>query len=110
MSAIDRALERHGYTTEDCDRARLIDELRKLEALVQDVVAAAAMDASGNQSGSDPWERAYDIIFSDRVSTRVFALSRILGHRLDYYDPDTSYEEDVRAFANALAEHVEELG
>lgn len=28
---------------------------------------------------------------------------------LDYYDPDTSYEEDVQAFANAVYYKVDHL-
>ncbi len=32
-----------------------------------------------------------------------------LNIRFDYYDPDTSYEEDALAFSNALNEKVEEL-
>jgi hypothetical protein len=43
------------------------------------------------------WEEKYDMIFSEEVS-RKFSLS--------YYDPDTSYEEDVMAFMNALDEHM----
>jgi hypothetical protein len=43
------------------------------------------------------WEEKYDMIFSEEVS-RKFSLN--------YYDPDTSYEEDVMAFMNALDEHM----
>jgi hypothetical protein len=47
------------------------------------------------------WEQKYDKIFSDKISRKVQKLIR-----LDYYDPDTSYEEDVMAFASALNEWV----
>lgn len=43
------------------------------------------------------WEEKYDMIFSEEIS-RKFSL--------DYYDPDTSYEEDVMAFMNALDEYM----
>lgn len=43
------------------------------------------------------WETKYDLIFSDDISNKVHELIH-----LEYYDPDTSYEEDVLAFANAL--------
>ena len=43
------------------------------------------------------WEEKYDMIFSEEVSHKF---------SLDYYDPDTSYEEDVIAFMNALDEHM----
>jgi hypothetical protein len=40
-----------------------------------------------------PWDTKYDLIFSENISVEVFNLIK-----LDYYDPDTSYEEDVTAF------------
>lgn len=44
------------------------------------------------------WERRYDLIFNERVSRRLFdALDAS-----NYYDPDTTYEEDVRAFMQWL--------
>lgn len=43
------------------------------------------------------WEEKYDMIFSEEISRRF---------SLDYYDPDTSYEEDVIAFMNALGEYM----
>ena len=46
------------------------------------------------------WEEKYDMIFSEEIS-RKFSL--------DYYDPDTSYEEDVMAFMNALDEYMRNL-
>jgi hypothetical protein len=43
------------------------------------------------------WDQKYDMIFSEEISKKF---------RLDYYDPDTSYEEDVRAFMDALDSHM----
>lgn len=43
------------------------------------------------------WEVKYDFIFSADVSRRINQIVH-----LDYYDPDTSYEEDVTAFVNAF--------
>ena len=47
------------------------------------------------------WERKYDRIFamSGRISDAAIAAG--MG-RIDYYDPDASYEEDVRAYVGAL--------
>jgi len=46
------------------------------------------------------WEEKYDLILSDKISVRV-------NHLFDYYDPDTTYEEDVCAFMNGFREYVE---
>lgn len=50
------------------------------------------------------WETKYDLVFSPDMSRRMSAL-----YRLDYYDPDTSYEEDVLAFCRAVNEKADEL-
>lgn len=49
------------------------------------------------------WEDKYDLIFSDNISKKVFEICS-----MDYYDPDTSYEEDVMAFVNALKRKIED--
>lgn len=52
-----------------------------------------------------PWEEKYNMIFSKDISKRV--------HRIDpgfdYYDPDTTYEEDACAFVRALGDRIAEL-
>lgn len=50
------------------------------------------------------WDEKYDLIFSEDISLTVFDLIK-----LDYYDPDTSYEEDVQAFVQALKDKVSRL-
>ncbi len=56
-----------------------------------------------HQSDLTP-EQKYDFIFSESISRKVFAECR-----MDYYDPDSSHEEDVQAFMNAFDEKMEEL-
>lgn len=48
------------------------------------------------------WEAKYDLIFSEQLSKRVFQIAR----GFDYYDPDTTYEEDVMAFYDAFTLYV----
>jgi len=43
------------------------------------------------------WSNKYDMIFSEDISG-LFSL--------DYYDPDTSYEEDIMAFMRALDDYM----
>ena len=45
------------------------------------------------------WEEKYDLVFSDKISQKVWDLPFTLD---DYVDYDTTYEEDVMQFANAL--------
>lgn len=52
------------------------------------------------------WENKYDIMFGERgliISARA-ALTEG-GVRFEYFDPDTTYEEDVAAFARAFEAH-----
>ncbi len=51
------------------------------------------------------WLLKYDLIFSDSISCNIFNL----GLRFDYYDPDSSYEEDVRAYITALNHEKDRL-
>lgn len=63
-----------------------LSELRELHAQVNEIFDSEL-----------PWETKYDLIFSERVSRCIFELIHI-----DYCDPDTSYQEDVTAFVDAL--------
>jgi hypothetical protein len=97
MKAIDQVLR----DNRDARTDAVVQELAEIDIFVGKVIAAATED-------NDPvsWEKAYNAIFSDRVSKRVYELLRRIGSSMDYYDPDTSYEEDVRAFASALSAKV----
>lgn len=48
------------------------------------------------------WDDKYALIFSDDISSKVFKLCH-----LEYYDPDTTYEEDTLAFYRALTQKIE---
>jgi hypothetical protein len=43
------------------------------------------------------WDEKYDMIFSEEISRKF---------KLNYYDPDCGYEDDVMAFMNALDEYM----
>lgn len=53
----------------------------------------------------DDWRMKYDLIFSEEISGAIAAT----GFSLDYYDPDTSYEEDVRAYVDAVERKANHL-
>ena len=59
-------------------------------------------DEEMEDSDSD-YEQRYDTIF-DLGKKVIYPLIRELRISFDYYDPDTTYEEDVRAFVDALVE------
>lgn len=46
------------------------------------------------------WNVKYDRIFSDDISNKV-------SHLFDWYDPDTSYEDDVTAFMIAFKNYID---
>lgn len=51
------------------------------------------------------WPTKYNAIFSSEISRQINALAVPFS----YVDPDTSEEEDVRAYVCALEEHAERL-
>jgi hypothetical protein len=69
-----------------------------------DTYLAIVADATAILESEATWEMKYNLIFSDEVSTRANAL-----FTLDYYDPDTTYEEDVTAWVRAAEEKAEEV-
>ena len=72
----------------------LQDKINEIEIINRDV--KQIIDNDGLE-----WSEKYNMIFSSNISLRVFELIN-----LDYYNPDTSYEEDIMAFAYALNEWV----
>lgn len=50
------------------------------------------------------WRELYDVVFSVNVSQKIFD-----RFRFEYYDPDTSYREDVCAFINAFNEYAQSI-
>lgn len=48
------------------------------------------------------WEEIYDLIFSPKISGAIINLTG-----LTWYDPDTSYCEDVMAFMDAFSEYMD---
>ena len=48
------------------------------------------------------WESKYDLIFSEEISRKFSSIAR----GFDYYDPDTTYEEDVMAWYNSAHEYL----
>lgn len=53
---------------------------------------------------SGVWAQLYDVVFSENVSKKIFK-----RFKFDYYDPDTSYREDVCAFIDAFNEYAESI-
>ena len=67
---------------------RLIDLINRCEDIVD---------------SKSTWEFKYDRVFNI-YSQQIDPLIKELGISFDYYDPDTSYQEDVTAFMGALKE------
>jgi hypothetical protein len=67
----------------------MMDKITRYLALADQVFQIAESAASA--------ETKYDLIFSGELSSSLGQL-----FSLDYYDPDTSYEDDVAAYVTAL--------
>lgn len=83
-------------------------ELKRLNNQLQELISNT-FAASLESESLDPWEATYDVVFSKQLSTRVYTALKTMNQTLEYYDPDTSYEEDVLAFANAVQEKTQQL-
>lgn len=104
------------YTQENTEKVHTIEDviadLVVINDYVQTIVTnAQELDAQKKedwQHGAD-WDSVFGLVFNEDTSTAAFAALKNINNSLDYYDPDTSYEEDVMAFANALNEKVTSL-
>jgi hypothetical protein len=68
----------------------MIDELREIGRPNDEVTRIVESDAD--------WEIKYTVIFSMAIGRRI----RDLKFDFDWCDPDGSYEDDVRAYLDAL--------
>lgn len=66
-------------------------------------VALAEYPNAGNEDW-EPWSDVYDTIFSDDISKKALGIVSF-----DWYDPDTTYYEDVMAFMSAFDEECEHI-
>ena len=73
-----------------------MEQLQELKKLIDEVVRVYESAAE--------WKVKYDLIFSEHLSRRICDIVCI-----EYYDPDTSYEEDVRAYVVALLRYREAI-
>jgi hypothetical protein len=88
-------------TIEEDERASSQTSLEeKLAEGISDILGwVQAAQATNTEKG---WELVYRLIFSDNGARKIAALCTPLGIPLDYYDPNTSFQEDALAYAKAL--------
>lgn len=75
--------------------SKALGELRRLVTELQEVLDDSELE----------WEDKYHLVF-DTHQKKIKGLLSKAGKCLDYYDPDTSYEEDARAYVSALEDLV----
>lgn len=82
---------------------RIVAVYEKSMALYNEARAAS-------ESENDPiWRNLYEKFFSARFSGVAFNCIRHLGLSTSYYDPDTSYQEDVASALSFIADAIEIL-
>ena len=81
----------------------------ELFALFESIEKLVKVAAELPESDYDRWKRCFEFVFSDQYSTRIRALLDQLNISFDWYDPDMDYEDDVRAYANALVQLKSEI-
>lgn len=55
------------------------------------------------------WEEKYDKIFSPEISRVIFDLADDIGVSTDYYQSDTTYQEDVSCFIEHFTKHRDKI-
>jgi hypothetical protein len=78
--------QRKGKAEMKSQKQELLNQMQKVEDIFNDA--------------SLSWEEKYDTIF--KLAPEIRSLTSALCIYLDYYDPDTSNQEDVSAYVEAL--------
>lgn len=93
------------------DIERCLKKLRRIEAFIDRLMNAVRMDDVHDREHD--WELIYDKIFSrdpDDIKMRTWSALAIAGLSFpDYCDPDTSCEEDARAWIDAFRHKRREI-
>lgn len=72
---------------------------------LQETIDRAYDKVVESECSEEAWEALYHFVFSDRVSNKIY---EILPN-FEWYDPDTTYQEDVCAFIGAFLIEMDEL-
>jgi maltooligosyltrehalose synthase len=76
----------------------MIDKIKEIVSQIKEA------DQIFNSTAS--WEIKYDAIFA----MEIHHLIREAGFTFEWYDPDSSYEDDVRCYFSALEKFKDDLG
>lgn len=84
----------------------------KVQDCIKKALAQQSMDDETIKNGGyvyeaeKLWDVTFHLVFNDHISHRARQLFDELNITFEWYDPDTSYQEDVMAYADALNEKV----
>ena len=88
-------------------------ELPQLPESMKDkahLLNALVTEAERIRDSGIEWDVIYNLIFfSSGISLQINVLMNELNISTSYYDPDTTYEEDVRAYVSDRREKVDDL-
>lgn len=75
--------------------------LIRIQARVNEAYSKVVLSTYSEEA----WEALFHFVFSENISRKI---CEILP-RFDWYDPDTTFQEDVCAFINAFDREMDEL-
>ena len=92
-----QAMDENGFidTVKEALCLGLLDENKELSYEEKNTIFERAKRIVDSEQLT--WKKKYDLIFSHEISQQF---------DFDYYDPDCGYEDDVRAFMNALEDYM----
>ena len=85
---------------------RIMSMLKARLDFLDDLIEEAYMVYNSEVS----WERKYRLVFSEAVSGQITKALSSLNLVLVWCDPDTSYQDDVTAYIDALEELERDIG
>lgn len=91
--------------------SRSLKRMRKIGRMIDRLVEAVRTDDDGRE---EDWQLIFNAIFSmdnpDRLTNRTRKALEVAGLSFpDYYDPDTTYQEDATAWIAAFRDKLESV-
>ena len=87
------------------NKLKKITYAKEISAYLNDLWDITYKESKGDMD-DEAWTELYDTVFSDKISKKI----HLVYPGFTWYDPDTSYQEDVTAYIRGFEDYAKGLG
>lgn len=86
------------------NKLKRISYAKEISAYLNDLWDITYKESKGDMD-DEAWTELYDTVFSDKISKKI----HLVYPGFTWYDPDTSYQEDVTAYIRGFEDYAKGL-